>query len=124
MPSRVALISPVNRRNTEYTADSRAGPALGLWRLKHFVESRTSHEIDVFNSDLVDPRELDYSDYDYVGICSYYPTRLADRELGLFIRQFRCQTPLRRTRTQPSNGDFYRDLADAIIRGEGERAVA
>jgi len=112
----------VNPRNTPYTRDTKAGPALGLLRLKYWIESRTEHEVDVIHSDVENPY-INYSKYDYVGIGSYYPTMKYDLKLGAWIKKTFDVTLIYGGINPTFLPSEYLTTGDIVVRYEGEKAL-
>jgi len=120
---KICLISPINPRDTPYTEETKAGPALGLLRLKHWIESRTEHEVDVIHSDVENPYKVDYNRYDYAGISSYHPTIEHDLAFGMFIKD-EFGTTLIYGGINPSFlPEKYLEVGDVVIRWEGEKGL-
>lgn len=90
---RICLISPINPRNTPYLRDTKASAHLAGLRLKYFIESSSNHRVDVIHSDVEDVYSIRYSQYDYVGVTSYEPTREFDFNFARWLRRTYRKNP-------------------------------
>jgi len=120
---KAVLVSPINGQETNYKSDVRAGPFLGGWRMKYWVEANSEHEVRVVNSMLEDPYDVDYSEYDVVGIGSYHPTRWNDFKLGLYVKNNYNVELVYGGQNPTFLPEYYSGVANGIIPTEGEKPL-
>ena len=123
---KIVLVSPVNPRDTDYLRDSRPNAFLAGLKLKYWIEKNTRHEVSLVHSDVEDPYAIDYNNYDFVGITSYYPTKLNDMALGSWIKKHYPHIRLIYGGINPTmEPEAYMEDGDAdyVVKGEGERPL-